>query len=340
MQVVDQFTGQSHTVRGSCVVNCTGAWANEVLQLGSSQRPQRRTRSEGVHLITSKIQIQSAVVLQIESGEHLMLLPWRGLTIIGPTDRPFEGSPSQYRPTRASVDELIDKINRSIPAIKMSGEFTRQDILFHFGGLRPLVDVDLHDETYSASRRYEIVDHQERDGLSGLVSVEGGKYTTSRGLAEATLALIAKRAKWNVHRTDTKRYVLHSCRVGTYKKFLESMIAHYGKSYPMQTIEYYVRNYGLDASRVLDIGLQTSDGRIELTPDGEIMAEVDHVLEEELVYTLSDILLRRTGIGWVGCPKASLLQTIAAKLGDKLNWTKQQQQQAIDGFIDQHYTLP
>lgn len=340
VQVLDQCTGQSHTVHSSWVVNCTGAWVDEVLRHGNSVPPQHRTRSEGVHLITSKIPIRSAVVLQTESGEHLIFLPWRGLTIVGPTDRAFEGSPSEYRPSRASLDELIEKINRTIPAEKMGCKFTRQDILFHYGGLRPLIDVDSHEGTYSASRRYEIVDHQERDGLSGLISVEGGKYTTSRGLAEATLAVIAKRANWNVHRVDTRSYVLHCCRVGDTAKFLKSLLDRFGEHYPSRTIEYYARNYGLEAPQILELGLQKSDGRVELTSDGEIMAEVDYVLEEEMVITLSDLMLRRTGVGWMGRPPESLLQTAATKLGDQLNWTKQQRQQAIDDFVEQHYTLP
>ena len=141
----------------------------------------------------------------------------------------------------------------------MGCKFTRQDILFHYGGLRPLIDVDSHEGTYSASRRYEIVDHQERDGLSGLISVEGGKYTTSRGLAEATLAVIAKPANWNVHRVDTRSYVLHCCRVGDTAKFLKSLLNRFGEHYPVArsstTLELWL------GSTILELGLQKSDGR-------------------------------------------------------------------------------
>ena len=74
-----------------------------------------------------------------------------------------------------------------------------------------------------------------------------------------------------------------------------------------------------------------------MTSDGEIMAEVD-LLEEEMVITL--VILCCVALesdGWAAARKPT---SSATKLGDQLNWTKQQRQQAIDDFVEQHYTLP
>ena len=57
---------------------------------------------------------------------------------------------------------------------------------FFYAGLRPLVD-DGSGQTYKASRRSELVDHAKDDGIEGLFSALGGKWTTSRQLAETII---------------------------------------------------------------------------------------------------------------------------------------------------------
>lgn len=340
VKVVDQLSQASAQVHAKYVVNCAGSWVDEIVHGTTKVQSRPRVRSEGVHLITSKLSFQCAVVLQMADGQHLMFLPWRGLTIVGPTDRAYHGHPSDYRPTRESLEELIRNINSHIPAEKMGGPFTRDDVVFHYGGLRPLVDTDPSEGTYSASRRHEIVDHQSRDGLSGLISVEGGKYTTSRGLAEQVLELIGKLSGWNVHRMDTSTMTLEGCVASGYEEFLTELLQRFGHEYRPETIAYYASNYGLEADNLLSLGLQLPDGKHLLTADGEIMAEIDYVLEGELVYTLSDLLLRRTGIGWMGQPPDLWMRKFAAKLGSRFNWSPEAQQQAIQGYIEDTYTLP
>src|SRR5207342_2154087 len=63
---------------------------------------------------------------------------------------------------------------------------SRDRVEFFYAGLRPLVD-DGSGDTYGASRRAELVDHGKDDGLDGLFSAIGGKWTTSRHLAEGVV---------------------------------------------------------------------------------------------------------------------------------------------------------
>ena len=340
VEVLDQITQRQCVFKAPWTVNCAGPWVAQVVGGALGTPPPRQVRSEGVHLITNKFRCDAAVVLPTREGEHLMLLPWRGLTIIGPTDRAYIGDVDHYAASRESVDELIDRMNSYIPAEAMGGRFGRQDILFHYGGLRPLVGDHLAGDTYRASRRYEIIDHGRRDGLAGLISVAGGKYTTSRGLAERTLAHIAPIAGWQVNRQDSARFVLPACRVGDFDAFLGRLAAEYGSHYPSSTIEYYARNFGVEAEQVLSLGLQTDEGTRQVTADGEILAEVDYVLERELVFEIDDLLLRRTGIGWMGRPPDKLLQLVADRLGDRRGWSLQQRQHARDRYLERYCTLP
>ena len=83
--------------------------------------------------------------------------------------------------TRNSIEELIHEVNASFDGLHL----TLDDVLYSYGGLRPLVG-NRRKETYRSSRRYEIHDNA-LDGITGLLTVEGGKWTTSRRLAEKRL---------------------------------------------------------------------------------------------------------------------------------------------------------
>ena len=78
---------------------------------------------------------------------------------------------------------------------------------FFYAGLRPLVS-DGSKDSYNVSRRAELVDHGKEGSLDGLFSALGGKYTTSRDLAEkVTDALVAKlgrKAACLRHRNDAR----------------------------------------------------------------------------------------------------------------------------------------
>ena len=115
------------------------------------------------------------------------MIPWRGHNLIGTTDQPFIGNPDEYRVTRESIQGLIEDVNTTLGSEILSYD----DVLYTYGGLRPLVEDDSAD-TYGASRRYEIHDNTI-DGLQGLITVEGGKFTTSRNLAEKAIDLAEKK---------------------------------------------------------------------------------------------------------------------------------------------------
>jgi glycerol-3-phosphate dehydrogenase len=48
------------------------------------------------------------------------------------------------------------------------------------------------------SRTFDCFDHREKDNLEGLVSVIGGKATTSRAMAEKTADLICRKTGRNI----------------------------------------------------------------------------------------------------------------------------------------------
>ncbi len=315
VEVKDLLSGSIHTISGRITINCGGPWADIVLGLA---RPDGKVyslkRSEGIHFITGKRLISGkyAVGSQTPSG-RFFLIPWRGYTLVGLTDKPFTGNPDEYRVTRQSIQELIDEVNSSFG----DGKLTYADIRHSYGGLRPLVE-DQTKETYSSSRRYEIYDNAD-DGLDGLITVEGGKYTTSRNLAENCLKLIERKLGRKLPLSITKQRFLSGCSIVDLNAFFYA-VQRDNKDFSGPTLEYLSRNYGTEHAMVLKMAREDKALAETLNADGEILAQVIYAIRHEMARTLSDILMRRTGIGTLGHPGEEILRKVAALAARELKW--------------------
>jgi glycerol-3-phosphate dehydrogenase len=317
VEVKDLLTGGTLTVEGTVTVNCSGPWADIVLGLAKTGDNGGGTlrRSEGIHIITKKRLLSGKYVVgsMTPAGRHFFLIPWRGYTLIGTTDKPFTGNPDEYRVTKESIMELIDEVNSCFG----DGKLSYNDVCHTYGGLRPLVE-DQTEETYSSSRRYEIYDNAD-DGLDGLITVEGGKYTTSRMLAENCLKVVAAKLGVDLGRSITDQHHLTGCDISDLAAFLFT-VQRDNRDFGGPTLEYLSRNYGTDYADILALAREDMDLAEVINADGEIMAEVMFAVRREMARTLSDIVTRRTGIGTLGNPGEETLRKVARLAAKELGW--------------------
>ena len=326
VQAKDLLSGTMHKINGTVTINCGGPWADLMLGLAKSNTNNCvLRRSEGIHIITSKKMISGKYVVgsMTPSGRHFFLVPWRGHTLIGTTDKPFTGNPDDYSVTRQSIDELIAEVNASFG----DGTLSFADVKHTFGGLRPLVE-DQTEETYVNSRRYEIFDNAE-EGLNGLLTVEGGKYTTSRRLAENCLNTVAGKLGRSLGKSITDKHHLSGCAITDLNTFL-SDVQQKNNDFAKETLGYVSRNYGTEYEAILQLAREDTALASVVNADGEILAQVTYAIRHEMARTLSDIVMRRTGIGTLGNPGNEVLQKVAAIAARELNWDAGKVKQEIE----------
>lgn len=156
------------------VVNAAGPWAADLISASNikSKNNIGLMLVRGSHLIIKR-DLQEAVVLPHIDGRILFLLPWApGEAIFGTTEARQE-SPESAEISAAERTELIDAYNQWF--VEKLGP---DDILREYSGLRPIVKQD--GGTSGASREAVI-------GMSGgVVTIYGGKWTTSRQLGRKT----------------------------------------------------------------------------------------------------------------------------------------------------------
>ena len=328
IKVFDRINNREFEMKGSIVVNCAGTWADLILNIAErGESTNHIKRSEGIHIITEKIANDHAVLLRTKKGRHFFILPWRNHSLIGTTDKEYNGDPDNYRITRESINEFLKEINDTYG----NGNLKYSDIKYTYGGLRPIVD-DQTEGTYESSRKYEIYDNA-KEGYEGLITVEGGKYTTSRNLASKVMKLIEKKTGREPGYSVTDKIYLAGCDVPDLKTFLDN-IKQDNNDFEGKTLEYLGRNYGTESGKVLAIARSRKELARPLNSEGEILAEVVYAAREEMALKLTDILFRRTGLGTLGHPGKDALKKIADVAAKELGWSDSKKKKEIKDAED------
>src|SRR5947207_2875935 len=192
--VSDTFAEARFDIRADATLIAAGPWADIFLAhaLGGPAS-HRLMRSKGIHLIVPAM-TRTAALTVAANGGHFFVLPWRKHSLLGTTDTAFADSPDDVGVTENEISDFLGFINAHLPSAKVK----REDVQHFYAGLRPLVDDDAR-STYSASRRAELIDHGKDDAVEGLFSAIGGKWTTSRHLAEKTVDVIAAKLGKSTH---------------------------------------------------------------------------------------------------------------------------------------------
>jgi glycerol-3-phosphate dehydrogenase len=326
--VRDRLTGETFEIRAEVTANVTGPWADLLLHAlpGKDQPPPRMVRSKGIHLITRPITEESAVVLITEEGRHVFLIPWRGHSLIGTTDTPYEGHPDDLAVNEGEIRDFLNEINQAYPA----GQLGRQDVLAFYAGLRPLVEKETVVDTYHASRRYEIYHHQT-EGISGLFTVIGGKYTLARSLARKLVDQVFQALGDEPPPCKTETTPLYGGNVGRYSTYLERVLDTEGSVLEAHLLENLVRSYGSRYKDVLDLARGDPDLATPLQPDlQEIGAQVLHAVRYEMAQSLSDVVFRRTGLGTLKHPGQACLERACDLMTRELGWGRSNRRKELE----------
>src|SRR4051812_30053942 len=220
--VRDGISGDAFDIRARTVLVAAGPWADLFLERASGRDAAHKLiRSKGIHLMVPPV---SRAALTIEAGNgHLFALPWRGHTLLATTDTPFHGDPARVGVTEADIENFLATFRKYLPA----ADLCRESVEFFYAGLRPLVS-DGAKDSYNVSRRAELVDHGKEGALDGVFSALGGKWTTSRALAETITDALAAKLGQKTARCATATTPLPG---GRFDRF-EEMVKGFQKTWP------------------------------------------------------------------------------------------------------------
>jgi len=179
-------------------------------------------------------------------------------------------------------------------------------------------------DSYKVSRRFELVDHGKEGALDGLFSALGGKWTTSRHLAEKiTDALLVKLDK-KAPRCATAATALPG---GRFDRF-EDMVKGYVKTWPgISSLRNMAHMLGARLPHALK-GARLTD-LAALSESGDTPAQIAFAMAEEMALTLEDMVMRRTSIGQFGTPHPAVVEKVAAQMAAHLGWNDDKRETEI-----------
>ncbi len=184
VRVKDHRKGKIYDLYADCVINATGVWAGEIAKLANIHIPI--TPSKGVMVVIDR-RLFTRVVNRLRfpaNGD--IIVPHISTAIIGTTSVSME-DPDQFPVTAEEVDEMIREGAVLSPFVEEAR------MVRAYAGNRPLFGAEPGEEGREISRTFRVLDHETRDGVTGLITITGGKLTTYRLMAEKTADLVAEK---------------------------------------------------------------------------------------------------------------------------------------------------
>jgi glycerol-3-phosphate dehydrogenase len=315
--VEDTLSGKEYELNSKAVINATGVFTDDILQMDDENQDNLVSPSQGIHFVVDKKFFPGDYAMMIpktDDGRVLFAVPWHNKVIIGTTDTAIQEPLFEPTPLAEEIEFIFRNINRYL-----TSGITRSDIKTVFTGLRPLVKAPGQKSTALMPRDHTII-----VGKSSLVTITGGKWTTYRKMAKDAVdnALF-------VAKLERKSCVTETLPIHGYTNNADSSEAlHY---------------YGSDAAAIKKIMEANPAMSKKLHPDFEYTAaQVIWAVRHEMAVTVEDVLARRIRILFLDAHAA--LQTapvvanlIAAEMGKDQQWIEQE----LSNFtaIAKHYML-
>jgi glycerol-3-phosphate dehydrogenase len=323
VQVRDQLTGAMLDIRARLVISAAGAWTSHLLSLLNGKHGKADIQlAKAVNVVTTPLFARYAVGLSDPGDKRRLYFvsPWRGCSMIGTTYTLYNDDPDILAAAERDAQTLLNIVNRSYPARQLRMD----DVTFIHRGLLPVKGVSSTGEV-SLLQHPRIIDYRAQ-GTTGLLSIEGVKYTTARDVAQRGIdAVFRAWGKQPPHSTSAST-PLHGGEIASVESCLHDAYRANPWHLKADTLERLIRTYGSAYTKVLEY-VKTGD-----VPPGDtdlIRAEVVYAVDHEMGVMLTDVIFRRTELGTARQPEREVLLLCAQTMADKLGWSHERIQQEI-----------
>ncbi|HTZ63734.1 MAG TPA: glycerol-3-phosphate dehydrogenase/oxidase [Solirubrobacteraceae bacterium] len=323
----DGETGATFEIRAANVVNATGVWAEMLTarpadadpleadppdraDSGVAKRaPLPHIRpSRGTHLVLDRtdLPLTAGAIVPAGGGRTIFALPWLGRTLVGTTDRDYEGPLEHVPAPLEDIDYLLSAVNDFFGTPLCAG-----DLAGAFAGARPLISSGDPKRSTDISRRAELY-----EANSGLLTITGGKLTTWRRMAKQTVdRLVERDARDAPCRT-------HEIPLG---QAIDAAELEPVPGVPDTSYGPLAARYGHAAHDVLALARNRPELAHPVVPGHpDILAEVAQAAVHEQARSVGDALFRRTRLALLAArqlrAEPARVARVAEVLASALEW--------------------
>ncbi len=176
--VRNEASGEEIEIHADMVINAAGAWTGKIAAMAGIE--VQILPSKGTMVAMNHRVVNTVVNRCKMPSDGDIIVPSHTVAIIGTTSVTVP-EPEKLKIEAWEVEKMLNEGDKMVPGIKHARAVRA------WAGVRPLFQ-----ETYSGggrdvTRKLALLDHKEREGVSGLLTITGGKWTTFRLMAEATV---------------------------------------------------------------------------------------------------------------------------------------------------------
>lgn len=326
----DLLTGRAYSFRAATVVNATGPWSGQLVareygKAGATLRP-----SKGVHLVFSSDDFPLGTPVFLRSPDDgRVVWPTPSLepdrVYVGTTDTEFDGDPDDVSPTAKDITYLLNVANHTIPDAKLD----ESHIIGSWAGLRPLIAPAPGTAVGNASR-----EHKVSTGPAGMITISGGKLTSSRVMAQHVVDAVVGAAGGPKRRYVADQVPISGGGQGGMARAAALLQAASSRTGP-DLAAHWLRRYGGNADKVLTRWLDHPDERDQIGARMLTAAEIRYCVEEEACYSLEDLLVRRTSaFFWDADGGLCQVEAVCAAMAARLGWDTDEQARQIASYAE------
>ncbi len=306
----------TYAVSAKAVVNATGVFVDDILQMDRGSASKSICVSQGVHLVLDKKFFPSEHALMIpqtSDGRVLFAVPWHEKVVLGTTDTPVEEASLEPKALEKEINFILETAGGYL-TLKPK----RSDVLSVFAGLRPLAaPAEGEQKTKEISRSHKIM-----VSPSNLFTILGGKWTTYRKMGQDMVNRIEKVLGWKHRRPKTVDLRIHG-------------------SAPDVNWSDPLYFYGSDADLIKE-RMNGSTGKWISDSLKIHKMQVIWAVEKEMALTVEDVLSRRTRALLLDAKESiRIAPTVARIMADLLKKDEAWVERQVDEYkqVAQHYVL-
>jgi len=280
------------TIKARSLVNAAGPWCAEILEKRVQAKKKQGIRMvQGSHIVVPKLfDHDYCYIFQNPDGRIVFAIPYeQDFTLIGTTDRDYEGDPSKVAISSDEISYLCELSNTYF-----AHKIAPADVVWSYSGVRPLYG-DGSEDASQVTRDY-VLEIDNGDKGAPLLNIYGGKITTYRKLAESAMSKLSPYLGFADDRwTDSVPLPGGDMPNGDFESYLAATHKKF-PWIPAAQLYRYVRNYGTlthtiigDASDLSGLGTHLGDDIYE--------CELRYLAAQEWARTADDVLWRRSKLG-------------------------------------------
>ena len=159
-------------------ISASGAWAGQIANMAGitvEVIPGKGTMVAMNHRLVNTVLNRCKM-----PADGDILVPAHTVSVIGTTDERVT-DPEHLRIEPWEVQFMLDEGDKLVPGL------SKARVVRAWAGVRPLYQEGYSGASREATRQFTLLDHAERDGVAGLLTITGGKWTTFRLMAEKTV---------------------------------------------------------------------------------------------------------------------------------------------------------